>query len=147
MKTNSRGLLLIKFYEGLELTAYLCPAMQLTIGYGHSGPDVYQGMRITANEAEKLLQGDVEQLEKQMASALTVQLNSNQFSALISFAYNVGFNAFKKSTLLKVVNEGKDPTPEFKRWINIGGKPSHGLKLRREAEADLFNSPIVPLLA
>jgi lysozyme len=68
-------------------------------------------------------------------------LNSNQFSALVCFCYNVGVGNFKKSTLLAKVNQNpSDPTirDEFMRWNKGGGQVLNGLTRRRKAEADLY---------
>ena len=53
MKIGNDGLNLIKEFEGCELTAYVCPAGVLTVGYGSTGSHVKSGMTITESEAEK----------------------------------------------------------------------------------------------
>jgi lysozyme len=77
----------------------------------------------------------------EVRKALTKQLNENQFSALVCFAYNVGIGNLKKSTLLRKANiNPNDETiaGEFAKWNKAGGKVLNGLTRRRLAEADLY---------
>ena len=86
----------------------------------------------------------VNQKFKAIRDSIKVPLNTNQWDALLSFAYNVGEGALKNSTLLKKVNEGNfDEVPsQFMRWINAGGRPLAGLWRRRLAEALLFQGKL-----
>jgi len=149
MNINQEGLDLIKSFEGLKLKAYLDAVRIPTIGYGTTiyppshlnGRAVKLGDEITKEEAELFLKYDVEQKAKKIKSFITKPLNDNQFSALVSFTYNLGEGAFKSSTLLKRINiDPNDPKihDEFMKWINAGGKPLEGLKRRRKAESDLY---------
>jgi len=149
MNINQSGLDLIKSFEGLELKAYLDSVRIPTIGYGTtvypstylSGRTVKLGDTITKEQAESFIKYDVDQKAKAVRRLVTVNLNDNQFSALVSFAYNLGEGALKTSTLLKRVNMNpNDPKikDEFAKWINAGGKPLEGLKRRRQAESDLY---------
>lgn len=143
MKTNNKGLDLIKNYEGLRLTGYLCPAKVPTIGYGHTGSEVRVGMKISVEQAEKLLVEDIEKRERQIDNTLKVVLNPNQYAAVVSFVYNLGIGNLKTSMLLKLINGNpNDPniTAEFKKWNKAGGKVLDGLTKRREAEAKLYFS-------
>ena len=132
----------IKAWEGCRLTAYRCPAGVLTIGYGHTGPDVTTGKRITQAEADALFEADI----KKFTDSVTVKLrgakiNNNQFDALASLAYNIGIGAFQKSTLFKkVMTDPADPTirTEFAKWIRGGGKILSGLVKRRTEEANHY---------
>jgi lysozyme len=139
MKTNRAGIELIKKFEGLKLLSYLCPAGRLTIGYGHTGDDVHPGQRISEEDAIRLLIQDIEGIEEGLKKLLKVKLNTNQFSALVSFTYNVGLGNLAKSTLLAIVNRSGDPAQEFLKWVFARGKPLPGLKVRRNAEARLYN--------
>ena len=70
-------------------------------------------------------------------------INQNKFDALCCFAYNVGVNALKSSTLLKKVNiNPNDPTikNEFLKWNKANGRALTGLTKRRQEEADLYGS-------
>lgn len=143
MKTNNKGLDLIKSAEGLKLTGYLCPAKVPTVGYGHTGSEVHVGMKISLEQAEKLLVEDIEKRERQIDNTLKVILNQNQYSAVVSFVYNLGIGNLKTSTLLKLINGNPDDpniTAEFKKWNKAGGKVLPGLTKRREAEAKLYFS-------
>ena len=72
---------------------------------------------------------------------VTVALKPYQFDALVSFSFNVGVSAFKNSTLLSVLNEGKyDEVPgQLGRWVFSGGHKVQGLVNRRENEVKLWN--------
>ena len=143
MNINGKGLDIIKEAEGCQLEAYICPAGVLTIGYGHTGPDVVEGMVINHQQADLMLKRDVKRFERCIQNCVIVPLNENQFSALVSFTFNVGCESFKKSTLLKKLNAGDTigASNEFKKWVNGGGKPLRGLVARREEEAELFLEP------
>lgn len=147
MKINETGLALIKSFEGLRLKAYKCPAGVWTVGYGHTGKDVKPGMVITEEQAEELLRQDLERFENGVLDLLTIpELTSNQFSALVSLAYNIGLGNFKKSTLLKMINKGNKDELEaihhqFRRWVYSGSNILPGLQRRREAEFDLYSTP------
>lgn len=142
-RINKAGLQLIKDSEGLQLTAYKCPAGVWTIGYGHTGPDVRPGLTITPREATELLQADLLKFERAVSALVTITINDNQFSALVSFAYNVGEGALARSTLLRHLNAGRIAmaAQEFLRWTKAGGVELPGLVRRRRAERDLFSTP------
>jgi|DEB0MinimDraft_3_1074331.scaffolds.fasta_scaffold39867_1 lysozyme len=150
MTLSQRGLDLIKKFEGLRLIAYKCSAGVDTIGYGHTGPDVKPGLRITQEEAEKLLWRDTESAQQCVSSFVNVRLNQNEFDALVSFVFNVGPTAFVQSTLLRLLNSGADRkvvSAEFARWVKAAGKTVPGLVLRRKHEKALFLEQIKhPLL-
>ena len=140
MKTSEQGLDLIRNAEGLRLAAYLCPAGILTIGYGHTGPDVKTGQKITAEQANELLVKDVERFEKAVSELVTVPIKQGMFDALISFSFNLGAGALKGSTLLKKLNahDIAGAADEFLKWNKAKGKVLKGLTERRERERELF---------
>jgi len=139
MSINASGLKLIKEFEGLRLKAYRCPAGVLTIGYGHTG-GVREGQVLTQEEAEELLKKDLLVFERGVRNYVKVPLTDNQFSALVSFSYNVGLGAFGKSTLLRKLNarDYNGAATEFAKWNKGGGKVLLGLTRRRTAEKELF---------
>lgn len=139
-KMNEEGLELIKTFEGCRLKAYQDLVGIWTIGYGHVGEVAKPGAQIYQSVAEVLLQEDVAKFEKGVDKLVEVYLTSNQFSALVCFAYNVGLSNLKKSTLLKHVNneEMNDAANEFLRWCKADGKRVQGLYNRRLAERALF---------
>lgn len=139
MKTSDKGINLIKAHEGLVLTAYKCPADIWTIGYGHT-KDVKPGQTITALQADEFLKQDLQMFEKAV-NAHNLNINQNQFDALVSFTYNVGPGNLQKSTLLKKVKLNvSDPTIaiEFAKWNKGGGRILPGLVKRRESESKLY---------
>jgi lysozyme len=143
----NKGIAIIRKFEGLKLTAYLCPANVWTIGYGstfyENGSKVQQGDKITLDRADKLLFEMVKRFEISVKGLIKSSINENQLGALTSFAFNVGVGALNKSTLLRKVNANPtDPTirNEFMRWTKAGGKVLKGLVTRREAEANLYFS-------
>jgi GH24 family phage-related lysozyme (muramidase) len=117
---------LIKKWEGLRLEGYICPAGVPTIGYGHTGSTVKEGMKITEADAEALLRSDVERFARAVDSQIRVPLSNNQRCALISFAFNVGTGALMESTLRKRLNNGENAQKvameELPRWNKGGGK-------------------------
>lgn len=144
MKTNDKGIKLIKEFEGLRLQAYQDSVGVWTIGYGHTAsagsPRPVSGMRITESEAEEILRRDLNQYEDAVTSSVKVPLSSNQFSALVSFTFNLGAGNLRSSTLLRKLNAGDylGAAHEFSRWNKAGGKVLAGLTRRREAEQILF---------
>ena len=141
MNTSKKGKALIKKYEGCRLKAYKCPAGVLTIGYGHTN-NVRVDDVITQAEADKLLDIDIVIKEKEVNSVLRVPVTQGQYDALVSFAFNLGIGNLKKSTLLRLVNQGKykNASNEFSRWVYAGGKVLTGLVKRRNEEKELFLS-------
>ena len=139
MKIGSKGLELIKHFEGCELEAYKCPAGVWTIGYGHI-KGVQEGMTITEMQAEEMLQSELIEYEGYINDLVEVELNQNQFDAMVSWVNNLGGGNLRSSTLLKVLNAGNYAgVPEqMIRWNKAGGKVLEGLTRRRQAEADLF---------
>lgn len=146
MRASENGINLIKKFEGCRLTAYQDSVGVWTIGYGWTQPvdgkPVGNGMTITQQKADDLLKQGVIQYEAGVHGLVTVQLNQNQYDALVDFAYNLGVNALKGSTLLKKLNTGDyaGAANEFTKWNKAGGKELAGLTRRREAEKSLFLS-------
>lgn len=143
MLISRNGIELIKRFEGCKLTAYKCPAGVLTIGYGHTGDDVTEGLTISQEDANDLLFDDVLCFENGVNNLVEgLDLSQGMFDALVCFAFNVGLGALKQSTLLKLLKDGKalEASNEFGKWNKSGGKVLDGLTKRRAAEADLFLS-------
>lgn len=141
MKTSEKAIELIKSFESLRLKAYKCPAGVWTIGYGHT-KDVKASMVISQQQAEILLREDLAQIESEVNKMTTyVELSQEQFSALVSFAFNVGIGALRGSTLLKKVRQNPQDLSikdEFGKWVKSKGATLPGLVRRRKAEADLY---------
>lgn len=140
MRISKNGLDLIKSFEGLRLSTYKCSAGVDTIGYGSTGKHVKPGLTITEGEAEALLRRDVYRFEDAVNKLVRVEINQDQFDALVSISYNIGVTAISRSTLMKKVNamEFDSAKLEFARWAKANGKTMPGLARRRSAEARLF---------
>ncbi len=150
MSISSKGLDLIKGFEGLRLEAHLCPAKVVSIGYGTTrypdGQPIQWGDKITEQQAEAFLIHDCDKFSKDIDRLVKVPLNQNQRDALISFCYNLGSGAFTDSTMLRLLNQGdyKGAANEFPRWDKAtidGVKQSlPGLTRRRAEEKLLFET-------
>lgn len=142
MNLSDTGAALIKEFEGLELTAYRDSGDVLTIGYGHTGPDVTEDLTITKERADELFRQDVKKFEEGVSRLVRVPLSQSEFDALVSFSFNLGLGALERSTLFRLLHEGKSKTQvaqEFPRWNQDGnGRVSAGLTRRRLAEKALF---------
>jgi len=141
MITSPAGIALIQEFEGCILKAYRCPAGVLTIGYGHTGPDVKSGMVISHNEADDLLRDDLKIFERNVSSLVgDAPTSQNQFDAMVCLAFNIGVSAFRKSSVLR-----EHCKPDYTRaadsfllWNKAGGKILQGLVRRRKAERALY---------
>ena len=148
IKIASKGLDLIKSFEGLRLKPYLCSAGVPTIGYGNTFYEnkakvTLKDSAITEQRAVELLAWSLSGFEQYVDSYCVDTITQNQFDALVSFCYNLGPANLKSSTLLKKVNANpNDPTirAEFLKWNKAGGRALAGLTRRRTAEADLYFS-------
>jgi lysozyme len=125
------------------LKAYPDPATGAdpwTIGFGTTGEDVFEGLVITQAVAEEWLRRDLEKFGKFVTSVVHVPINDNQFSALVSFCYNVGGANLKSSTLLTKINDGdyRGAADQFLRWDKAAGKVMPGLSARRLKERSVF---------
>jgi lysozyme len=144
LKLNSAGLELIKKFEGFRNNAYLDTGGVATIGYGTTryspNQPVKLGETITEERAEECLRNDVQDAELSIKKLVKVPLTSNQFSALVSFTYNLGATNLRASTLLKLLNKKEYDLAalQFARWVYDNGKRLEGLAKRREAERVLF---------
>jgi lysozyme len=146
MKMTKEGLALIKQFEGFRSHAYRDAVGVWTIGYGHTSmaglPTVKLGMTITEAEGETILSRDVDLFARGVQQMVNAKISDAQFSALVSFAYNVGLGNFRKSSVLSAVNQ-MDFTAVSRRlqlWNKAGGRVLPGLVRRRAAEAALFAS-------
>ena len=142
MKIDKYGEKLIKQFESCKLFAYKADKSEkyYTIGWGHYGADVGKNAIITKETADKLFRNDIKYFESCVNSCLKVKITQSMFNALVSFTYNVGYGAFKNSTLLKYVNKSqfKKASNEFKKWNKCGGKVLNGLVKRRLLEKTEF---------
>lgn len=146
MKVSSKGIELIKEFEGFSNSAYLCSAGKWTIGYGNTfwedKTPVKKGDEISKTKATELITKIANEFARDVATLIQIDVTQNQFDALVSLAYNIGLGAFKSSTLLNQLNKGNfiGAGQEFLRWDKSNGKPLLGLTRRREREKLLFDS-------
>lgn len=149
MDLSERGMKMLFELEGRHkkmadgrYKAYRCPANVPTI-YAGLTRGVKDGMVITEAEGEKMLRRELSGFEDAVERLVTVELNQNEFDALVLLSFNIGVGAFQKSTLLKLLNQGKRDAAaaQFARWNRGGGKALPGLVKRRRMEASLFLQP------
>jgi lysozyme len=141
MITSDKGIAIIKESEGLKLTAYKCPAGIDTIGYGHTG-NVAVGEKITEATAEELLKNDLKTFEKSV-NDLHLPLSQNQFDAIISFCYNLGFYTFINSSIFKYIKANpfdKNIRTVWNKYIYANKVVLPGLVARRKKEVELYFS-------
>lgn len=143
MQTSAKGRELIERFEGLRLQSYQDQRGIWTVGFGHTGPDVYENVAITQEDADNFLAIDLHHAEQTVYTNVYVPINQNQFDALVSLIYNIGAGAFKGSTVLKKLVAGDiDGAGEaFLMWDKTGSKVNQGLLNRRTAERELFLTP------
>jgi len=141
LEINEAGLDIIKRSEGLRLEAYELSG-RWYIGYGHSGAT--PGSTITEAEAEELLVQDVAGAEAGVKRLVMVPVNENQFSAMVSLAYNMGVGGFSRSSVLSQLNEGdyNGAADGFMVHIRSGYRVLEHLQHRREEERALFLTPV-----
>ena len=149
MKINRATVDLVKEFEGFSAKAYKCPAGIWTIGYGTTasagvGITPKEGMTITRGDAESYLHGALQKFADQIEDVITAPINENEFGAFVSLAYNIGPGAFRKSSALRLFNEGDKAkaASALLLWNKAGGKVLKGLTRRREAERKLFLTPV-----
>lgn len=142
MVPSKNAIDLIKKFEGCRLEAYEDVVGVWTIGWGTTGPGIVEGLKIGQGTADAMLIGHVREIGLSLTDLVVRTLNQNQFDALICFAYNVGMNALRKSTMLKLIQAKnyKEAADQFDRWNHAGGKVVAGLTARRHAEKALFLS-------
>ena len=139
---------IIQKFEGLRLRAYKDSGGLWTIGYGttinpETGLPIKQGDVITKAKALEWLKIATASVQGRVKALLKRPVTENQLAALTSLAYNIGLGAFGRSTLLRKLNAGEQPSDiaaEFLRWNKVAGKEVPGLTNRRKLEAELFLS-------
>lgn len=127
-------------FEGCKLTAYQDSVGIWTIGWGHTGPDIVEGLVWSQQEADDHLMAHIRHICDHVIHELTVPFNYNQLAAFCSLAYNIGLGNFDHSTLLKLFDAGdtQGAADEFPKWNKAKGKVLPGLVNRRRMERELF---------
>jgi GH24 family phage-related lysozyme (muramidase) len=142
---NQAGLDIVKQSEGFRSNAYRDAGGKWTIGYGHTAT-ADPGETVTRSQAESLLKTDLRSAENAVRRQIHAPLNSNQFSALTSLAYNIGEGGLKKSDVAKHLNAGNHQAAAdgFNKIVHVGGPNGRvlpGLVTRRANERALFLKP------
>jgi len=147
-RINAAGLEILCRFEECRLEAYPDPGNRppkgdgtpWTIGWGSTGPDIVKGTKWSQEMCDARLQAHLRGVEAAVSAAVTVRVTDNMFSAMCSLAYNIGSGAFKKSTLVKKLNQGqyKDAADCFLAWSHSKGVLMPGLLRRRREERELF---------
>lgn len=142
MNLSNKGIeFLIKEEGGIRLKAYKCQAGIWTIGVGHTGKEVIPGLEISKEKALEILKTDLIKFEDVINRNVKCHIEQYQFDALVSLVFNIGCNAFIKSTLLKKINSKSNITEiekEWKKWRMGGGKILPILVRRREREFNMY---------
>ena len=125
--------------EGREYVPYKDVVGIITVCDGHTGKDIILNKRYSDAECDALTKADLERIAKQVNPSIRVKATETQLAAIYSFSYNVGANAFIKSTMLKKLNAGDyaGACDELKRWVYAGGKKWKGLMNRRDVEYEV----------
>jgi lysozyme len=141
MQYSKDGMNLTKDFEQCRLMPYLDGGGVPTDGWGNTHK-VVMGVRITQEKADSDLLANVQDAVDAVNDYVTVPLTQAQFDALVDLTFNIGVGAFKKSTLLKLLNAGdyEGTHKQFDRWNMDNGKVVNGLIRRRDAEQALWDS-------
>jgi lysozyme len=131
---------LTKMFEGCRLTAYSDQGGVLTIGYGHTGLDVFEGRIISQLRADRLLTTDLNNAAFHVQQLITVPLTQFQFDAVTDFTFNLGYQNLKTSHLRIFILAGnmERAAAEFLQWDHVNGVVVPGLLARRKAEMAMF---------
>jgi lysozyme len=138
MKLSPLGLAVIESFEELRLQVYRDQHGVLTIGWGHTGPDIHEGMTCTPEQADAWKLADLATAERAMSPI--PDLTQHQYDALVSLVYNIGVSAFERSTMLCTLHTTHPETAadDFLAWNHVAGVVNAGLTKRRKLERALF---------
>lgn len=154
MKMSENGKQVTKSYEGLFLRAYPDPATKndpvkkgkpWTIGYGHTGDDVYPGLAISATRANQLFEQDIAKAEAKVNKYAHSGLTQGQFDCLVDMVYNMGSAFIKPDNINGDFDDfvASGNLPEMRKRIpqfrNANGKPMKGLIRRRASDLALWD--------
>lgn len=140
MNISERGVRMIRNFEGCRLTAYPDVGGVWTIGVGHTGAGIVEGLTWTQDQADAQLHADLQHFVDVVRTAVKVQVTQPQFDSLVSLCFNIGAVAFAVSTLVRKLNAGdvRGAACQFAVWHNAGGVYQPALLLRRAAELYYF---------
>lgn len=139
---SNYGNTLTKGFEQCRLTSYQDSGGIWTRGWGHTGPEVGPGQIITQEQADADLNADEQKAVACVNDAVQVILTQHEFDALVDFTFNDGCEAFRASTLLKLLNTGDyaGAANELLKWDHVAGRVLAGLLKRRTEEMNEFNT-------
>ena len=145
MTTSPTGRTLIASFEGCVLTAYQDQRGIWSIGFGHTGAEVVEGLMWTQEQADTALADDLARRAEAPINSYLLPLNQNQFDALVSLVYNIGQGDFAISTVLRKLKQGDFPgaATAILMWCKVNGETDPGLLRRREAEQAVFLTPVL----
>ena len=140
MRYSADGIKLTKEFEKCRLSAYPDVKGVPTIGWGHTGPEVFIGLKWTQEQCDQQLVLDSLHAQNAVNSLVHVNLTQEEFDSLVDFVFNIGAGAFQRSTMLRLLNDDQldFAANEFEKWKYSGGKEIAGLIRRRAAERDEF---------
>jgi lysozyme len=140
MQYSKNGLALTESFESCELTAYQDSGGVWTIGWGHTGPEVHEGLQWSQVQADSQLMTDTASATSCVNRCVTTALTQQEFDALVDFVFNCGCPKFSSSTMLRLLNSGnyRDASAQFDLWDHVSGQVVAGLLRRREAETQEF---------
>jgi lysozyme len=140
VRTGLAGISLIKSFETCKLEAYPDPRGVWTVGWGHTGPEVVQGLVWTQDQADAQLAVDLHWAEAGVTRTVDIAITQNEFDALVSFTFNVGVGSEAHSTLVRYLNAHNIfmAADQFLVWDKVNGVENAGLLRRRQAERQLF---------
>lgn len=148
MNIPQQAIDLVKEFEGFRESTYLDSVGVPTIGYGTTaaaglGIVPVPGMTISERQAEKFLVKGLEKFAAAIRPHITREPTDNEWSAMLSLAYNIGPGAFRKSSVLRFHNAGETmrAADAFLLWDKAGGQVLRGLVRRRQRERTLYLTP------
>lgn len=140
MNYSDSGVLFTEHAEGCRLTAYQDQKGVWTIGTGHTGTDVYEGLVIDQAQADLFLRSDIQVAVEAVNRCVSAELTQGEFDACVDLAFNIGAHAFEGSTVCRCLNAGdfEGAAAAFLLWDKCAGQYNQGLFNRRTAEVQEF---------
>jgi len=147
MYYSKNGYKLTEGFESCKLKAYQDQGGVWTIAWGHTR-GVTKGLTCIQLQADAWLVEDIVFSEATVNDLVKVQINQNEFDALVDFVFNVGITSFETSSLLRLLNAGNfaEAAEQFDNWDHVKANGTEivaaGLLRRREAETADFQKAI-----
>lgn len=122
MQLSSNGLAELIGLEGCQRNPYKCSAGKPTIGVGHTGEDVRSNSPTISNaKVAENLRKDIRKFEWCVNRRISADMTQSQFDSYVLFAFNLGCESFKTSTMARLADEGKhmESCKQFPKWANM----------------------------